>query len=197
MTTKLAVIKVKLSKQTRSGIENYQYLQQIWKQEQMSSFKDLNAGIKTNILFSFASNAKIASLLPRQRYRYVEAWLYNIKPGQHLATQIYRGKIPTLHRRRQRQFGENSICCWSIYRFCTWSRHRKILCSKIHKHLRILCQDWCQPTTPLLLVSTDADRSIYALGSAFKKQCNQTSSKQELWLWKKGRVVFSTNKTRI
>ena len=39
-TTEKAVIKLKLSKPPPTGIENYHYLQQIWKQEQMSSFKD-------------------------------------------------------------------------------------------------------------------------------------------------------------
>ena len=40
LTTEQAVVKIKLSKPPPPGIENYQYLQQIWKQEQMSSFKD-------------------------------------------------------------------------------------------------------------------------------------------------------------
>ena len=40
LTTELAVIKLKLSKPAPTGIENYQYLQEIWKQEKMSSFKD-------------------------------------------------------------------------------------------------------------------------------------------------------------
>ena len=40
LTTEQAVIKLKLSKPPPTGIENYQYLQQIRKQEQMSSFKD-------------------------------------------------------------------------------------------------------------------------------------------------------------
>ena len=40
MTTEQAVVKLKLSKPPPTGIENYQYLQKIWKQEQMSSFKD-------------------------------------------------------------------------------------------------------------------------------------------------------------
>ena len=39
LTTEQAVVKLKLSKPPPTGIENYQYLQQIWKQEQMSSFK--------------------------------------------------------------------------------------------------------------------------------------------------------------
>ena len=40
LTTEQAVIKLKLSKPPLTGIENYHYLQQIWEQEQMSSFKD-------------------------------------------------------------------------------------------------------------------------------------------------------------
>ena len=40
LTTQQAFIKLKLSKPPPTGIENYHYLQQIWKQEQMSSFKD-------------------------------------------------------------------------------------------------------------------------------------------------------------
>ena len=40
LITEQAVVKLKLSNPPPTGIENYQYLQQIWKQEQMSSFKD-------------------------------------------------------------------------------------------------------------------------------------------------------------
>ena len=40
LTTEQADVKLKLSKPSPTGIENYQYLQQIWKQEQMRSFKD-------------------------------------------------------------------------------------------------------------------------------------------------------------
>ena len=40
LTTERAVVKLKLSKPPPTGLENYQYLLQIWKQEQMSSFKD-------------------------------------------------------------------------------------------------------------------------------------------------------------
>ena len=40
LTTERAVVKLKLSKPPPTGIENYQYLQLIWKQEKMSSFKD-------------------------------------------------------------------------------------------------------------------------------------------------------------
>ena len=40
LTTEQAVVKLKLSEPPPTGIGNYQYLKQIWKQEQMSSFKD-------------------------------------------------------------------------------------------------------------------------------------------------------------
>ena len=40
LSTEQSVIKLKLSKPPPTGIENYHYLQQIWKQEQISSFKD-------------------------------------------------------------------------------------------------------------------------------------------------------------
>ena len=40
LTTEQANVKLKLSKHPPTGIEKYQYLQQIWKQEQMSSIKD-------------------------------------------------------------------------------------------------------------------------------------------------------------
>ena len=40
VTTEQAVVNLKLSKPSRTGIENYQYLPEIWKLEQMTSFKD-------------------------------------------------------------------------------------------------------------------------------------------------------------
>ena len=40
LTTEQAVVKLKQLKPSPAGIEKYQYLQQIWKQEQTSSFKD-------------------------------------------------------------------------------------------------------------------------------------------------------------
>ena len=40
LTKEQAVVKLKLSKPPPTGIEIYQYLQQIWKKEKMSSIKD-------------------------------------------------------------------------------------------------------------------------------------------------------------
>ena len=41
LTTEQAVIKLKITKPPPTGIENYQYFQQMGKQEQMNSFKDI------------------------------------------------------------------------------------------------------------------------------------------------------------
>ena len=40
LTTEQAIVKLKLSEPPPTGVRKYQYLQEIWKQEQMSSFKD-------------------------------------------------------------------------------------------------------------------------------------------------------------
>ena len=40
LTREQAIVQLKLSKPPLTGIESYQYLQQIWKQEQISSFKN-------------------------------------------------------------------------------------------------------------------------------------------------------------
>ena len=50
LTTEQAVVKLNLSKPPPTGIENSQYLQQILKHEQMSSFKDFFAGITIKML---------------------------------------------------------------------------------------------------------------------------------------------------
>ena len=50
LSTEQAVIKLKLSKPPRTGIQNYHYLQQIWKQEQMISFKAFCGGIAVKML---------------------------------------------------------------------------------------------------------------------------------------------------
>ena len=49
-TKEQAVVKLKLSKPTPTGIENYQYLQQIWKKERMSSIEDFCGGIAKKTL---------------------------------------------------------------------------------------------------------------------------------------------------
>ena len=80
LSTEQSVIKLKLSKPHPTGIENYHYLQQIWKQEQMSSFKDfLRWYNKKALLCEIWRQCKTDCLLARQRYRYVEAWLYITK----------------------------------------------------------------------------------------------------------------------
>ena len=40
MTTEQHIVKLNLPKPSSTGVENYQYLQQIWKQQKLSSFRD-------------------------------------------------------------------------------------------------------------------------------------------------------------
>ena len=51
-------------------------------------------GITIKICANFRNNAKKDCFLPWQRYRYVKAWLYFTKHGQHLLTQIYSKFYP-------------------------------------------------------------------------------------------------------
>ena len=91
LTTEQAVVKLKLSKPPPTGIEYYHYLQQIWKQQQMSSFKDfLRWYNNKDVVPALEEIAEkdCFCFLSRQRYRYVDAWLQFTKPGQHFLTQI-------------------------------------------------------------------------------------------------------------
>ena len=54
LTTEQAVVKLKLSKPPITGIENYQNLQQIWKQEQMTSF---------NVFFRWYNKKNVVPIL--------------------------------------------------------------------------------------------------------------------------------------
>ena len=62
LTPEEAVVEMKLSKPAPTGIENYQFLQQLWKQQQMRSFKlkyFLRPNSKKSCCSHFGSNAKI------------------------------------------------------------------------------------------------------------------------------------------
>ena len=90
LSTEQAVVKLKLSKPPPTVIEDYQYLQQILKQDQMSSFKNfLRWYDNKDVVPNFTSHSKNDCFLLRQKYRYVKAWLYFTKPSQHLLSQIY------------------------------------------------------------------------------------------------------------
>ena len=90
LSTEQAVVELNLSKPLPAGFENYQYLQQIWQQEQMSSFKVfLRWYNKKDVVPILEAMQKNDRFLPRERYRYVKTWLHFTKPSQHLLTQIY------------------------------------------------------------------------------------------------------------
>ena len=55
MATEQAVLKLNISKRQPTGVENYQYLQQIWKQEQMGS-------LEGNILRRYSKEVVVCAL---------------------------------------------------------------------------------------------------------------------------------------
>ena len=100
LTTEQAVIKLKLSKPSPTEIEHYHYLQQIWKQQQMSSFKEflrwynnkdvvptLDAMQKKSTFYhdKDIEMLKLGCTLPKKIL------------GSQLSTQNYRCKILSLH----------------------------------------------------------------------------------------------------
>ena len=58
LKTEEALSKMKLSKPPPSGEENYQYLLDIWNHENMSIFKDFNAGTTTKTLSQHSKQCK-------------------------------------------------------------------------------------------------------------------------------------------
>ena len=125
LTTEQAVVKIKLSKPPPTGIENYQYLQQNLKQEQMSSFKDfLRWYNKKDVLPTLeAMQKKIAF--------YHDKDIDMLKLGGTLPnwpTFAYTNLLmeKSIHSRKEiKPSGKNSrrCCWWSIYRF-----HRESSC---------------------------------------------------------------------
>ena len=123
MTTEQAVSKLKLAKLPPTGIANYQYQQQIWKQEPMSSFKGFLLWYNNEDVSTLEALQKTENFLARHLYRFVEAGLYITKPGQHLSTQIYGCKILSLDGGRKKSVVKKSKggFWWPFYQFHTQS----------------------------------------------------------------------------
>ena len=81
LTTEQPVIKLKLSKPPPTGIDNYPYVQQILKQEQMSSFKDLLRWYNNNdVVPTLEARQKMIAFY-HDKDIHVEVWLYITKHG--------------------------------------------------------------------------------------------------------------------
>ena len=90
LTTEQAVVILKLSKPPPTGIEKYQYPQQIWQQEQMISFKDfLRWYNNKDVVLTLEARQKVIVFYHDKDIDMVKAWLYFTKPSHHLLTQIY------------------------------------------------------------------------------------------------------------
>ena len=171
LTTEQAVIKLKLSNPPPTGIENYHYLQQIWKQEQLSSFKDfLRWYNNKDVVPTLEATQKMIAF-------YHDKDIDMLKLG---CTLPNMANI-CLHKSTDAKFYpftegdkdllKNSRRChwWPIYRFYTQSSCWNFY-PKVYKHMQIYCLNCCQPTIPLLDVPTHAHRSLHALGYRFRNQ---------------------------
>ena len=70
VTTVEAVMKLKLSEQPITGIENYQHLQRFWEQEQMISFKDFRHWYSNiDVVSALEAMQKMIAAYQRQRQR--------------------------------------------------------------------------------------------------------------------------------
>ena len=86
LTTEQAVVKLKLLMPPPTGVDNYQYLQQIRKQEKMTSFKDFLRWYNNKDLVPTLE--AMQKMIAFYNDKDIDM-LYFIKPGQHLLTQIY------------------------------------------------------------------------------------------------------------
>ena len=94
LTTEQAVVKIKRSKPPPTGTDTYQHLQKIWKQEKMSSFKDiLRWSNKKDVVPTLQAMQKMIVFLPRQKHWYDEAWFYFTKPGRHCLNKSTDAKL--------------------------------------------------------------------------------------------------------
>ena len=94
MAAEQFVIKLKLSKPSPIGIENYQHLRQIWKGDQMNSFKHfLRWYNNKDIVPTLEAMQTLIAFSPRQRHRYVEAGFYITKPNQNFPHKFLNAKL--------------------------------------------------------------------------------------------------------
>ena len=105
---------------------------------------------------------------PRQRYRYVKAWLYFTKPGQHSLTQTYWCKILSIHGRRYRFLEKNRedvvgcpsiVFTWKAIVNETFNRKTTNLCKSIVgiDASQLYHYSMCQPMPTGLNTRSDFD----------------------------------------
>ena len=147
LTTEQAVIKLKLSKPPPTGVENYQYLQQIWKQEQMSSFKDfLRRYNKKDVVPTLEAMQKMIAFYHDKDIDLLNLGctlpnLANICLHKSTDAEFYpftEGDKDLLEKIRE----DGRCCWWPIYRVhtessCWWNFYQKI-----NKLMQIYCWNW-------------------------------------------------------
>ena len=156
LTTEQAVIKLKLSKPPPTGIENYHYLQQIWKQEQMNSFKDfLRWYNNKDVVPTLEAVQKMIAFHHDRDIDMLKLGCTLPNLGNlclHISTDakfypFTEGDKDLLEKIREDVVGGPSI---------GFTRKAVVDETFIRKstNMQIYCWNWCQPTIPLLDVPT-------------------------------------------
>ena len=199
LNTKQAVVKLKLSKPPPTGIENYQYLTQIWKQEQMRSFKNflrwynnkdvvptLEAMQKMIVFYhdKDIDMLKLGCTLPN---------LDNICLHESTDAKFYpftEGDKDILEKNRQDVVGGPSIVFTrKAVVDETFIRKPTNICKSIvgidaSQLIPTRCVNPCLPV-------------FIRIGISFQKRVDSHHKKTIRQLCKHGHVVFPTNKTRM
>ena len=172
LTTEQAVIKLKLSKSSPTGIENYHYLQQIWKQDQMRSLKDI---------LQWYNNKDVPILEPMQKMVafYHDKDIDMLKLGCTLPNLAKICLQNSTHAKFYPLTEEDKGLLENIREdvvggpYIVFTRIAVVdetFFPKVYKPMHICCWDWCQPSILILDVSSHAHRSLYALGYRFRNQ---------------------------
>ena len=144
LTTEQALVKLKLTKSPPTGIQNYQYLQQICKQEQLSSFKDFLRWYNNDDVVPFLEVTqkwiafyqdkdidmlKLGFTLPNLAniclHKYTDSKFHPfMEEIKTFGKKFEKMLFVSIHR-----FYTECSCWWNFY-------------SKINKLMQIFCWDW-------------------------------------------------------
>ena len=113
---------MKMSKPRHTGVENYQYRRQLWKRQQVSSFKDSMCWYNNKDVPTLDAMPKMIAFYRDKDIDLLELRCTLRNPAN-ICLQIYKYKVLSLHKGIYRSVRENSrrCCWWSFYRFHTQS----------------------------------------------------------------------------
>ena len=191
-TIRLTYSKMEWPQNKLFSIWNYQYLQQIWAEEQTGWLKLFLRWYNRKNAVTTLEQCKNDWIWPLQRFWYIKSRLYISRFGLQKSTdaklQSLRRIIRTSWRKFEKMFSVVIHCCYSKS-ICHWN-----FCSKISKHQELCCWDWCYPIIPgtmyqLMPTRVHTRCEFYLKTSGITPRQNKTSSFESMvtscFQWKK------------